>query len=128
MGVIGIILLVAFIIICILLVSIVLIQRDEGGGLGGLLGGGGSSAFGSRSQTVVTKTTYVLVTLFFLTTFGLAFVNRSPVIQDLDETAQELQNTESGAEGQVWLDEEVTTSDNLTPAELTPVEQTEEGN
>jgi len=35
MGVIGIILLIAFVIICILLVGIVLIQRESGDGLGG---------------------------------------------------------------------------------------------
>ena len=33
MGVIGIILLVAFVIICVLLIAIVLLQNDEGGGL-----------------------------------------------------------------------------------------------
>ena len=69
MGVIGIILLIVFVIICILLVGIVLIQRESGDGLGGLFGSGNSAAFGSRSQTVITKTTYVLVALFFLTTF-----------------------------------------------------------
>ena len=97
MGVIGIILLVAFVIICILLVCLVLIQNEEGGGLGGLLGGGNSVAFGSRSGNVLTKTTYILVTLFFLATFGLAFLNKTPAVKSLDAAAeQEAAETSGG--------------------------------
>ena len=69
MGVVGIILLVVFVIVCILLVAIVLLQNEDGNGLGGLLGGPSSTTFGSQSGNVLTKTTYVLVTLFFLTSF-----------------------------------------------------------
>lgn len=127
MGVIGVILLVAFVIICILLVSIVLIQKDEGGGLGGLFGGGGSSAFGARSQTVVTKTTYVFVTLFFLTTFGLAILNRAPVIQSLDEAAQQVQGITNEDEGQDWLDGE-SVSEEVVPTELNVADPIEEEN
>ena len=103
MGVIGIILLVVFIIICVLLVGIILLQKDEGGGLGGLFGGG-ASAFGSRSQTVITKTTYVFVTLFFLTTFGLALLNKAPSVDSLSDTAAQIEQNDS-AEAQNWLDE-----------------------
>ena len=95
MGVIGIILLIAFVIICILLVGIVLIQRESGDGLGGLFGSGNSAAFGSRSQTVITKTTYVLTALFFVTTFVLAFLNKAPAVADLDK---------AGTGGAYWLD------------------------
>ena len=69
MGVIGVILLVAFVIVCILVVCLVLVQSEEGAGLGGLFGGASSTAFGSRSGNVLTRTTYILVTLFFLTSF-----------------------------------------------------------
>ncbi len=104
MGVIGIILLVAFVIICILLVCIVLVQNDAGGGMGGLLGGGNSAAFGSRSGNVLTKTTYILVTLFFTATFVLAFINKAPAIHSLDAAAQE--DAASSSPGGFWLDEE----------------------
>ncbi len=102
MGIIGIILLVAFVIICVLLVGIILLQKDEGGGLGGLFGGGGA-AFGSRSQTVVTKTTYVFVTLFFITTFSLAVLNRAPVQESLSDTATQIESIQSN-DGQDWVD------------------------
>ncbi len=102
MGLIGIILLVVFVIICVLLVGIILLQKDEGGGLGGLLGGS-SSAFGSRSQTVVTKTTYVFVTLFFITTFGLAILNRAPEVESLGETASQIESIQAN-DGQDWLE------------------------
>ena len=105
MGVIGIILLIAFVIICILLVGIVLIQRESGDGLGGLFGSGNSAAFGSRSQTVITKTTYVLTALFFVTTFVLAFLNKAPAGADLDKAAGQTQAAETtGTGGAYWLD------------------------
>jgi preprotein translocase subunit SecG len=99
MGVIGIILLVAFVIVCILLVAIVLLQDDEGGGLGGLLGGPASTTFGSQSGNVLTKTTYVLVTLFFLTSFGLAIINKAPTVKSLDAAVEQ---TEEATENEFW--------------------------
>ena len=101
MSVISIILLVVFVIICVLTVGIVLLQNDESDGMGGLFGGAGSQAFGSRSVNVLTKTTYVLVALFFITSFGLALLNKSSVAPDLDVPsvpAQE-QNGEWWTEG-----------------------------
>lgn len=103
MGVIGIILLVAFVIICVLLVCVVLLQNEEGGGMGGLLGGGNSAAFGSRSGNVLTKTTYILVTLFFVATFILAFINKAPEVHSLDAAAAQEEATGAGS---FWLDEE----------------------
>ena len=99
MGVIGIILLVAFVIVCILLVAIVLLQNDEGGGLGGLLGGPSSTTFGSQSGNVLTKTTYVLVTLFFLTSFGLAIINKAPTVKSLDAAVEQ---TKEATENEFW--------------------------
>lgn len=102
MGVIGIILLVAFIIICVLLIAIVLIQNEDGGGLGGLLGGGAqNTTFGSRSGNVLTKTTYVLVALFFLSSFGLALVNKAPTVKDLAPAVTE----ESAENNEEWYKE-----------------------
>lgn len=102
MGFIGVILLVVFIIVCILLVALVLLQ-NEGSGMGGLFGGGGSQAFGSRSANVLTKTTYVLVTLFFLTSFGLAFINKTPTVKALTPSQQ----TQDASGAGEWWNEEV---------------------
>lgn len=117
MGTIGIILLVVFIIISVLLIGIVLIQNEEGGGMGGLFGGSGSSTFGSRSQTVITKTTYVLVTLFFVVSFVLALSNKTPEVANLEAAAQQVQSSE-GSGAQYWLDEEdsgdITSSQEIT--------------
>ncbi len=126
MGIIGIVLLIVFVIICILLVGIILLQKDEGGGLGGLFGGGGGAAFGSRSQTVITKTTYVFVTLFFLTTFGLALLNRAPVVESLTDTANQVESIES-SEGQDWLNNDESSANTTESATMsaTEVEQGE---
>jgi len=78
MGIIGILLLVIFVIVCILIISLVLIQNQDGAGLGGLFAGGSNSAFGSRSASVLTKFTYIVVTLFFVTAFFLALINKTP--------------------------------------------------
>ncbi len=120
MGIIGIILLVVFVIICILLVGIILLQKDEGGGLGGLFGGGGA-AFGSRSQTVITKTTYVFVTLFFLTTFGLAILNRAPVMDSLSDTAAQVENAQNN-DAQDWLDNSEAEADSTEAATINATE------
>ena len=108
MGVIGIILLIAFVIICVLLVGLVLIQNEEGGGMGGLLGGGNSIAFGSRSGNVLTKTTYTFVALFFLTSFGLAFLNKAPEVKAPD--ASVLGETPA-IDGKTWIDNEINPSE-----------------
>ena len=105
MGVIGIILLVAFVIISILLVCIILIQNEDGEGFGGLFGGTGSQAFGARSGNVLTRTTYILVTLFFLTSFGLALVNRTSSIDTLDSAIQQT----AEISGSNWVDAVETT-------------------
>jgi preprotein translocase subunit SecG len=106
MTIIGTVLLVVFVIICVLLVSIVLIQSEEGAGMGGLFGGAGTQAFGSRSGNVITRTTYILVTLFFIASFGLAFINKAPIVR---QPAPEAVQTDSSTE--TWLD---------APAELSP--------
>ena len=119
MGVIGIILLVAFVIICVLLVCVVLLQNEEGGGMGGLLGGGNSAAFGSRSGNVLTKTTYILVTLFFVATFILAFINKAPTVHSLDAAAAQEEATGTGS---FWLDEEITAEEATSTDAVEPTD------
>jgi preprotein translocase subunit SecG len=84
----------------VLLVCVVLIQSEEGGGMGGLFGNAGSAAFGSRSGSVMVKTTYGLVALFFVTSFILAFLNRVPAAGRLDPAV--LQATDAATSS--WLE------------------------
>ena len=82
MGVIGTILLVVFIIVCILL------QNDGESGMG-ILGGQNTQAFGARSGNILSKTTYILVTIFFVLIIGLALLNKAPKTSSLDVAIQE---------------------------------------
>jgi preprotein translocase subunit SecG len=111
MGLIGILLLIVFVIVSILLILIVLIQNEEGDSLGGIFAGGSSSAFGSRSGNVLTKTTYILGTIFLLTSFGLAMVNRTPGDSGVEAAAKQ---ATTGAQSEWWIEKPA------APAELTP--------
>ena len=81
MGAIRVILLVAFIIACALLILISLVQDDGSSGMGGLLGGRGTTAFGSHSANILTRTTFVLVVLFFAFALALALLNKRPRLE-----------------------------------------------
>ena len=96
MGTIGVVLLVVFIIVSVLLVLLVSIQDDGENGMG-LLGGRGTAAFGSHSASVLTKTTFVLVFLFFALSLGLALVNKKPKL-DKDLVPVATESTEGAAE------------------------------
>ena len=108
MGTVGVVLLVFFVIVCLLLVLLVSIQDDGENGMG-LLGGRGTAAFGSHSASVLTKTTFVLVFLFFALSLGLALVNKKPKLDKdlIPSTAVESTETttESGA-GEWWAESE----------------------
>ncbi len=77
MGFFGILLLVVFIIVCLLLIFLVIVQDEDADSIGGIFASGSQSAFGSRSSNVVIRITYVLGTLFFVTAFALAVVNKT---------------------------------------------------
>ena len=100
----NVILLVLFVVACLLIVFLVLLQNEEGDSIGGLFAGGSNSAFGSKSGNVLTKATYILVTIFFVSSFLLAFLNRTSYgsIQGVQEEGQKIQN--EGAEP--WYDTE----------------------
>lgn len=93
----SIVLLVFFVIICAIIVFLILLQNEEGDSLGGLFAGGSNSAFGSQSGNVLTRATYTVVTLFFITAFLLAFINRGTGPKDLSEEAAK-QQTEASTE------------------------------
>jgi preprotein translocase subunit SecG len=111
MGTVGIILLVAFIVVCVLLIFLVIVQDDGENGMGGLLGGRGTAAFGSHSASVLTKTTTVLVILFFALAFGLALVNKKPkldkdLIPTAAETTQDSTSSVTAPANEWWNSEE----------------------
>lgn len=101
MGAVGVVLLVAFVIVCIFSIFLIAIQSDESGGMGGLLGGRGTAAFGSHSASVLTKTTFVLVILFFAFSISLAVINkRTSAAPDLIPTSGAA--VENAAEQAEW--------------------------
>lgn len=108
-------LLVFFIIVALLIVGLVLLQNEEGDSLGGLFSGGSNSAFGSRSGNVLTKATYTLITLFFVVTFFLAWLNKSPGDSGLQKDAQ-LQQAETATEW--WKTGETTESSSTDTSEV----------
>ena len=97
MGTVGVVLLVFFVIVCLLLVLLVSIQDDGENGMG-LLGGRGTAAFGSHSASVLTKTTFVLVFLFFALSFALAMVNKKPKLDKDLVPATAVESTEAATE------------------------------
>lgn len=111
MEIIGIVLLVAFVIICLLIICLVLVQDESGDSLGGLFAGGSNSAFGSRSASVLTKATYVIVGLFFVSAFFLAFINKTPGDKGLEEAARAAQSSTKATE---WWNAPATTAPAVT--------------
>lgn len=124
MNAVKVILIVAFVIISILLILLILIQNDESGGMGGLLGGAGSAAFGSHSATVINKTTFVLVALFFVTAFFIARLNRKPAIKETlsPEAVESVQPTDQNAEDFDWYNHLNQTNEVPAPSEMMPIE------
>lgn len=74
------IILVIHLLIAIALVGVILLQRSEGGALGiGGGGGGGGLMTGRQAGNLLTRTTAILATTFFVTSLALAIIanNRS---------------------------------------------------
>lgn len=97
MGILGILLMVIFVISSVLLVLIVLVQDEGGDGLGGIFGGGGSSQVGNRSGNILTRITSVLAAVFLLSSFGLAWLNRTPEAGDVEAAARRLEAEQGNA-------------------------------
>lgn len=91
MGILGIILMIVFVLSAIFLVLIVMFQDEGGDGLGGIFGGGGASQVGNRSGNILTRITSVLATVFLLSSFGLAWLNRTPDGGDVEAAARRLE-------------------------------------
>jgi preprotein translocase subunit SecG len=122
-------LLVLFIISAVLLVVLVLMQDEQGEGLGGIFGGGGAAPVGNRSGNILTKATSVLATIFLISLFGYAWVNRTPEQSNVEAAARALE-AENGEVLEWWKveDEDLDTGgdgDDVTP-DATLEEPTEE--
>ena len=131
MGVVRTILLVLFIIVSIILVLLVLVQNDNSNGMGGAFGGAQTAAFGSHSASILTKTTGVLVGVFFIAVFVLALLNKAPSGDSgLGDTASRIEAGSSvTGNGTVhsWVDEDDSASDNPGEQVITSPESTIEG-
>jgi preprotein translocase subunit SecG len=115
------ILLVIFVISSLLLIAIVLIQDEQGEGIGGLFGGGSSTPFGSRSGNVLTRITSILGAIFILTSFGLAWMSRTPESGDVVGAARRQQAAETTLEW--WkIEPKIEETQQLAPSTVeTPV-------
>lgn len=73
------IILVIHLLLAIALVGVILLQRSEGGALGIGGGGGGGLMTGRQAGNLLTRTTAILATGFFVTSLALALIanNRS---------------------------------------------------
>jgi preprotein translocase subunit SecG len=120
MGVLGILLLVIFVITSLLLIGIVLIQDEQGEGLGGIFGGGSNAPVGNRTGNILTKTTSILGAIFFLTSFGLAWLNRTPEAGNVEAAARQLEAEQGAIEW--WRTEDEPALPEETPEVEPPAE------
>ena len=70
--------LIAHLLIALAIIGLILLQQGKGAEMGASFGAGGSQTlFGAAgSGNVLTRTTAILATLFFVTSFGLAILAR----------------------------------------------------
>ncbi|MFW6229262.1 MAG: preprotein translocase subunit SecG [Alkalispirochaeta sp.] len=100
---------VIFVVTSVFLVLVVLLQDESSDGLGGIFGGGGASQVGNRSGNILTRITSVLAAVFLLSSFGLAWLNRTPDTGDVEAAARRLE-AQSGDGVEWWVtDDEATT-------------------
>jgi preprotein translocase subunit SecG len=99
-------LLVVFIITAVLLVIIVLMQDEQGEGLGGIFGGGGAAPVGNRSGNILTRATSIIATIFLVSLFGYAWINRTPEQSNVEAAARSLESEDGVVEW--WRVEEGT--------------------
>lgn len=108
-------LLVLFILAAVLLVIIVLMQDEQGEGLGGIFGGGNAAPVGNRSGNILTRATSVIATVFLLSLFGYAWINRTPEVSNVEAAARALEAENEGVL-QWWLVDEDELGDSAAPA------------
>ena len=78
--------LILHVLVTLAMIGVILLQRSEGGALG--MGGGSGSFLSARSAgNVLTRTTTILVAVFFATSLALTVLGRHSAPQTLDLTA-----------------------------------------
>ena len=79
-------LLVFHVITAIIIVVLILLQKGKGADMGSAFGAGASGTmFGSKgSANFLSRSTAVLATIFFITSFTLAYLNKGTVVQNND--------------------------------------------
>ena len=88
------ILLTFHILVCIALISVVLLQRSEGGALG--MGGGPTGFMTARGAgDLLTRTTWVLGSLFFILSFALTMLSGHPAGSVVDQGKMGLRDVRS---------------------------------
>jgi preprotein translocase subunit SecG len=76
------VLLIVHLFVTLALIGVVLIQRSEGGGLGvGTSQGMGSFMSGRGTANLLTRTTAILATAFFVLSMALALLNRGTTVR-----------------------------------------------
>lgn len=105
MDIFTILLLIIFVISAILLTLIVLIQDEGGEGLGGIFGGGANAQIGNRSGNILTRITSIMGAVFLLTSFGLAWLNRTPDTGDVEAAARRIEAQTGTAAVEWWEDQ-----------------------
>ncbi len=96
---------IVFVLSAVMLVLVVLLQDEGGEGLGGIFGGGASAQVGNRSGNILTRITGVLAAVFILSSFGLAWLNRTPDGGDVEAAARRLE-AQSGEAVEWWVTED----------------------
>jgi preprotein translocase subunit SecG len=109
-------LLVVLIVAALILIVIVLMQDEQGEGLGGIFGGGGAAPVGSRAGNVLTRATAIVATIFLVSLFAYAWINRTPDSSSVEAQARQLEaQNETGVEW--WnVEEPANTGDTNAPA------------
>jgi len=110
--------LIAHVIIAIAIIGLILLQQGKGADMGASFGGGGSqTVFGAAGGgNVLTRATAILVTLFFISSFGLAVLAKNRMAEV--SPAGELGDLESAAAVQSIDDIENAEPEIDIPAEI----------
>ncbi len=127
--------LIIHVLIALAIIGLILIQQGKGADMGASFGAGASQTlFGSSgSGNVLTKMTAILVTLFFVTSFGLAILakNHSLSAGDVDFDVPAVIESDAPAADEIPAMDEQQNADDVEipsmemPAEDVPSEETD---
>jgi len=119
MQIISTLLTVIFVLASLLLVLVIMMQSGRSSGMGVLGGGGSDSAFGARSADVLTRFTSILIAVFMITAFSLAFIkSRQSGVDALQKKFTEPQGMGEALE----TPEPINGSDMAIPGTENPIE------